>query len=61
MNIKVNDYVDVTYKSSSFYGKVTHVDEKHAEGTVTFAPGVTMILPLADMTAVTERAEEEEN
>lgn len=59
MEIKLHDYVDVTYRSSVLYGKVTKVDTKHSEAVVTFAPGVSMLLPMSSMVAVSERVEEE--
>lgn len=50
------DYVEATYKGSKYYGKLSRIDLYWKDGTVTMAPGVSMILPLKAMTKLEEGA-----
>jgi hypothetical protein len=48
-------YVNAFYKGSRFTGKIGNVDNKHGEAEVVFAPGVSMLLPQADINLITEQ------
>lgn len=55
IELQRGDYVNAFYKGSRFTGRIGNVDAKHGEAEVVFSKGVSMILPAADITVITEK------
>lgn len=54
-------YVEALYAGNRYHGIVSNINERWQDATVTMAPGVSMLLPLADLTVLDEKTRTSDN
>lgn len=50
------DYVEAKFEGSKYYGTISRINKKWGDAVVTVAPGIQMVLPLANMTKIEKGA-----